>query len=171
MRAWSAIIPVFFLAACVTAPQVADWPDHLPPVSLYVAAWQDDAPNQQYQSLDDYLVWVRRFHQGFNIAPGWDDLTRQVMERIPEKDRDEVGRRLFELGRRLSVEWAKSNEERLIDTRMAAVWRDALQEALSLGDLDNYLDRVEADVAVILESKLEGGEIRFERYYVDELDF
>jgi hypothetical protein len=82
-----------------------------------------------------------------------------------------VSSRLFELGRTISVEWAKSNEERLIDTRNAAVWRDALQEALSQGDLDNYLDRVDADVSAILAGSLAGEEIRFERYYVDEFDF
>jgi hypothetical protein len=171
MRPWPALIPVCFLAACVSIPRVTDLPEHLPPVSWYVAAWQDDSANQQYQSLDEYLVWVRRFYEGFNIAPGWDDLTRQVLERIPASDQEVVSSRLFELGRTISVEWAKSNEERLIDTRNAAVWRDALQEALSQGDLDNYLDRVDADVSAILAGSLAGEEIRFERYYVDEFDF
>jgi hypothetical protein len=162
---------VLLLSACVTAPRVADWPGHLPPVSLYEEAWEADESNQQYQNFEEYLLWVRRFHEGFNIAPGWDDLTRQVLERIPQDQHEIVAGRLYELGRHISVEWAKDNAARLIDTRNAAIWRDALQEALSQDDLDNYLDRVEADVAAILDGSLAGSEIQFERYYVDEFDF
>lgn len=159
------------LAACASAPRVADWPTQIPPVSFYVDAWEADESNQQYQDLDEYLLWVRRFHEGYNIAPGWDQLTRQVLERIPASDHEEVSARLYSIGREISLEWAKDNEVRLIDTRNAAIWRDALQEALSQNDLDNYLDRVEEDVEAMLQGRLTHSDIEFERYYVDEFDF
>ena len=82
-----------------------------------------------------------------------------------------IGNRLYELGRIISVEWAKHNDVRLIDTRNAAIWRDALQESLSKNDLDNYLERVEADIAAMLAGTLTRSDIEFERYYVDEFDF
>ena len=159
------------LSSCSTTPRVEDWPDNMPPVSYYVDAWQLDESNQRLQVLDDYLVWIRRFYEGFNIAPGWFNLTEQVFERLPASRHEVIGNRLYELGRIISVEWAKHNDVRLIDTRNAAIWRDALQESLSKNDLDNYLERVEADIAAMLAGTLTRSDIEFERYYVDEFDF
>jgi hypothetical protein len=58
-----------------------------------------------------------------------------------------------------------------LDTRTAAVWRDALLEALAQDDLDAYLLRLEQDVAALMNGELANDTIRFERYYVDEFDF
>jgi hypothetical protein len=75
------------------------------------------------------------------------------------------------LGRHIGGEWAKHNDVRRLNTRTAAVWRDALLEALRQNDLDAYLLRLEEDVAAMLSGQLGNDAIRFERYYVDEFDF
>jgi hypothetical protein len=57
----------------------------------------------------------------------------------------------------------------LIDTRSASVWRDALIEAISVGDLDNYMLLFESDVSEILAGSLDKEEISFTRYYEEEV--
>src|SRR5690606_37096368 len=126
---------------------------------------------QRVQAEDDYLLWVTRFYTGNGPVPGWLDMTEQVLERLPLEQHANVEARLFELGGRIGMEWAKDNSVRRINTRAAGVWRDALLEALAQDDLDAFLDRLSADVDALLNGTLDGDAIRFERYYVDEFDF
>ena len=83
----------------------------------------------------------------------------------------QVMERLYHLGGRIGSEWAKTNEVRLLNTRNAAIWRDALIESISQDDLDNYITRVENDVESILMGELDEEAIHFERYYIDDFEF
>ena len=83
---------------------------------------------------------------------------------------EEVRQRLFHLGGRIGSEWAKPNAVRRLNTRNAAVWRDALIESINQGELDDYIDRVETDVESLLAGELSKEDIFFERYYIDEFD-
>lgn len=151
-----------------------EWPDSAYPRSYFEAAYREDELAQQYQSEEEYLLWVTRFYNGYSIAPGWLNLTRQVMERLEGQDpawQAEVEERLYDLGGRIGAEWAKDNEVRLLNTRNAAVWRDALIESLNQDDLANYMIRVENDVESILAGELDKEAIYFERYYEDDFEF
>src|SRR5690606_11699224 len=103
--------------------------------------------------------------------PGWTGMTEQLRERLEPGRWPPVETALRDLGGRIAAEWAKDNSVRRINTRCAAVWRDALQEALSRDDLAAFLERLDQDVAALLGGSLDAGMIRFERYYVDEFDF
>lgn len=167
-----ALLCLVALSACVSvAPPAATWPEYLPARETFVAAWETDTANQQVQALDDYLEWVQRFYAGNNLVPGWTGMTAQLRERLEAARWPGVEAALQDLGGRIAAEWAKDNSVRRINTRCAAVWRDALQESLGRDDLDAFLIRLEQDVEALLAGRLDAGMIRFERYYVDEFDF
>ena len=163
------LVLLLVLTGCASAP--APWPADLPPRVVFLAAWEADVPNQALQTRDDYLLWVERFYTGYNLAPGWLDVTRETLALIQEAERPDVAQRLGGLGTRIAAEWAKDNSVRRIATRHAAVWRDALVEAIAQADLLAYLARVEADVTALLGGELDPDAVVFERYYVDEFDF
>jgi hypothetical protein len=162
---------VLLLAGCATREVLPTWPGELPERNWFQQQWRADAENRSVQSQADYLLWVTRFYEGFNLVPGWLGMMEQVEARLPEAQWQQVAPSLRELGRSIGAEWAKDNAVRKLNTRTAAVWRDALLEALAQNDLDAYLLRLEQDVAALLDGELANDAIRFERYYVDEFDF
>jgi hypothetical protein len=169
-------IAILFFCACMLSAcsgfRTGDtWPEELPPQSHFVAAYQADADAQMYQTQDEYLFWVTRFYNGINLVPGWLGITEQVLERLEDPQRSVVEQRLYSLGSRIGIEWPKDNRVRKLNSRSANVWRDGLLEALSRGELDGYLDRVDQDVDDLLSGTLDNDEIYFERYYEDEFDF
>ncbi|MDA9909912.1 hypothetical protein N9E57_05290 [Gammaproteobacteria bacterium] len=173
MNSRTSIILVFFIAlsGCVTDFEILEWPEEGYPRNYFEAAFQEDDLAQQYQSEDDYMLWVTRFYNGYSLAPGWLSLTEQVKDRLDEPYRSEVAAKLYILGGRIGSEWAKDNAVRVLDTRNAAVWRDALVEALSQNDLDNYIIRVEEDIGRLFTGDLKKEDITFERYFISVDDF
>jgi hypothetical protein len=170
LRALLLAAQVLLVACGTVTPSSVDWPEELPRRSLFVAAWEADAANRQLQDLDNYLDWVQRFYIGNNLVPGWTTMTRELQARVTPLRWQAVEPRMQALGERIAAEWAKDNSLRRINTRCAAVWRDALQESLVRDDLDGFLTRLEADVTALLDGSLVADQIRFERYYVDEFD-
>ena len=164
------ILIVYCLSGCSLISTDLQWPESAYPQEYFLAAFRADEAAGQYQTEDEYLMWVSRFYNGFSLAPGWLNLTRQVVERLEEPYSSEVSERLYLLGGIIGSEWAKDNDVRLLDTRNASVWRDALIEALDQDDLDDYMNRVENDVASIMAGELTREDIYFERYYIDEFD-
>jgi len=168
-------IPLLFvlmaaLAACAVRAPEPDWPAGIPPRALFEAEWRNSPDNRPLQSREEYLLWVTRFYTGYGAVPGWLSMTAQVLQRIPSVEHDAIEARLLELGGRIGAEWAKDNSVRLLSTRSAGVWRDALLEALARNELNAYLDRLAADVEALLAGELHNDAIRFERYYIDEFD-
>jgi hypothetical protein len=137
---------------------------------FFIAAWQADQPNQAVQSQADYLGWVARFYSGGGNVSGWQQMTDQVLARVPAEQHDTLVVQLDTLGRQIGAEWAKDNSIRLIDTRIVATWRDALLEALSRQDLAAYIAKLTADLEALMGRSLQVDAIRFERYYEDEFD-
>jgi hypothetical protein len=172
LRLWLMLGCLLGLTAC-SSPQQPDsaWPSALPARDYFLQQWQADRANQALQSQADYLQWVLRFYEGYNLAPGWLEMTAQVRERVAPAQWSQIEDRLWQLGQRIGAEWSKDNAVRRFGTRAAAAWRDALLEALAQDDLDAYLTRLEQDVAALLDGSLDPEQIRFERYYVDEFDF
>ena len=164
------VILFALLTACAIRTPELVWPDGIPPQSFFRPEWQAATANQELQSETDYLLWVIRFYEGYTSVPGWLDMTEQVLARIPPREHDWVTGRLLELGGRIGREWAKDNAVRLINTRSAAVWRDALLEALARDELAAYLDLLSGDIDALMSGTLNSDVIRFERYYVDECD-
>jgi len=162
----------FLLLTACAAPQILpEWPDELPARSWFQQQWRQDVANRSLQSEADYLLWVQRFFEGFNMVPGWLTMMKEVRARVPAEQWMLLESRLHDLGGSIGSEWAKHNDVRKLDTRTAAVWRDALMEALSQDDLEAYLYRLEQDVGALVGGQLDMDSIRFERYYIDDFDF
>jgi len=173
-KALAVLTLIFFIAGCATSIEDIEWPDGAYPRGYFEASFLEDPAAGRYQNLDDYLLWITRFYIGYSITPGWLELQAEVRSRLDEPQSayaNAVIERLYHLGGLIGAEWAKSNEVRLLDTRNAAVWRDALVESIFQDDLDHYITRVENDVEAILAGRLEKEAITFERYYVDDFEF
>ena len=171
VKLFALLLSLTMLGGCAMTSGTLSWPDGAYPRQFFVARYEDDPRAQMYQTLDEYLLWVTRFYYGNSLAPGWLSLTEQVDDKVPPDERDEVNDKLFHLGGIIGSEWAKPNAIRRVNTRIAAVWRDALIESINQDDLDGYIARVEADVQSLIAGDLEPEDIYFERYYVDEFDF
>ncbi|MAM71688.1 MAG: hypothetical protein CMP91_11155 [Gammaproteobacteria bacterium] len=160
------------MSACSIFVPGGPWPSDLPPRQYFVDYYQASPDNHEYQEQDEYLNWVRVFYQGNALSPGWHLLTEELLFESEAARHEEYSLKMANLGRQISAEWAKGNEVRLIDTRCASIWRDALIEAIERDDLDNYIARFENDVNAILGRELDKEEISRERYYeVEEFDF
>lgn len=170
LRSILACCLVLLLTACASRPP-SDWPAGAQPLEYFERSYSADAQNQAFQSQADYLGWVSRFYEGVSPVPGWLEMSRQVLADMEEPARSEVERRLFALGGVIGAEWAKDNNVRRLDSRMANVWRDALIEARAQDDIPGFLTRLESDIDALLAGELSGDDIYFERYYIDEFDF
>lgn len=159
------------LAGCATPAIQPAWPELAYPRQYFIQAYEQDEETRRYQTEDEYLLWVTRFYEGYQLAPGWLELTRRVLERLDEPEQSEVSKQLYNLGRRIGSEWAKDNNVRQLDTRNVSVWGDALIESLNQDDLDNYITKVEEDIDSLISGKLDKDDIYFERYYIDDFEF
>ncbi len=166
----------FFLGICLMASSCASikpgapWPDGAPPSKNFVHHYQMDKKNQRVQTKREYLHWVRRFYLGINLVPGWLKITDQVLGSLEEPRRSHVAEQLRHVGERIGSEWAKDNDVRLISTRSAVIWGQAVPEALNQDDLDNFLVLLDGDVEAMLTGKISGSDIGFERYYAYDFD-
>jgi len=148
------------------------WPDALPDREIFERGWRQDSTNRAIQSEEEYLLWVRRFYEGFSMNGGWLEMTSEIHSRVDAATVARAAPLLAGLGMRIGREWAKDNEVRRIDTHMVAVWRTALMEAIWQDDLVPFLARLEDDIGGLLAGTLAPERIELHRYYlIDEVDF
>lgn len=171
MRAGKLIIALnllLSLGACSLFIPGVVWPKELPPQQYFVDYYESSEDNHEHQNLQDYLGWVRVFYQGNTLSPGWLYLTDELLLETDASRQAEYSELMGELGLKISAEWAQNNAVRLIDTRCAGIWRNALLEAIARDDMENYIRRFEADVDALLEGSLRKDEISPSRYYEEE---
>ena len=158
----------FMLSACSIFQASGDWSEQMPSQYHFVDYYQLSSENQLYQDQESYLAWVQTFYLGSRLSPGWLQLTDDLLFETQVEKQQEYAELMAVIGQLIGAEWAQDNSVRLIDTRSAGVWRDALLEAVYLGDLENYLQRFEADVNAILAGELNKEVIQLSRYYEEE---
>jgi hypothetical protein len=143
-----------------------DWPAELPPRDYFVTYYEGDPAHAQEVSLDNYLLWVARYYQGWVLYDrGWLDTTEEVLASVADvAERETVRLQLEEVGRLVSAEWAKNNKYRLIDTRMLLVWGNALQDSMASGTQTALLDAALADIKAVLAGDLASSEVTDSRY-------
>ncbi len=161
-------ITILILPACSILQPPEYWPKELPPEEYFVDAYQVATDNQPYQEMDSYLNWIKVFYLGSALSPGWLQLTEDLLYETSADKKLEYTEKMEVLGRLIGAEWAKNNAVRLIDTRCASVWRDTLIEAVEIDDLDNYMQRFEADVNAIFAGSLSKKDIIYTRYYEEK---
>lgn len=93
---------------------------------------------------DDYDYWVKKFFEGSFLVPGWNLISKDLLDAVPADERPAVAARMDRLGQTISREWAKRNEVRRISSNQLKVWGDALKKAKPQG-----LDSLRSELAVI----------------------
>lgn len=161
-------VAAIVLSGCSIIQTSGDGSEQIPDQEFFVDYYQGNSENQLYQDLDSYLDWVQTFYLGNPLSPGWIQLTNELLIETPAHKQQEYSELMTELGQAIGAEWALSNRVRLIDTRSASVWRDALLEAVYIGDMLNFMQRFEADVKAILDGSLDKEIIEFSRYYEEQ---
>ena len=158
---------VLFLAGCAMAPERPDWPDNLPQRAYYEARYAADEYNQQHQSKQDYLRWVKRFYHGWGGVQGWLSIREQILADVDPADRDYMRDELARLGKRIAAEWAKQSDRRTIFNKTVQVWINAAYEAGTHGDHRRLLRQISTDVDALLADSLQPSQITLSRYYPD----
>jgi len=157
------------LSGCVSYSRMAnDWPSEIPPMDLFVEAYENDQANQEIQSMEAYLVWVKRFYQGWVVYDnGWLKVSQNLSESMPVNERAAANHRIAEIGLKIAPEWAKEKTDRYIFTDMVVVWGEALLEALDRGEVFRYMDSVEQDLQLLSEGQIQRRDIFMQRYFPD----
>lgn len=159
---------LMLLGGCaMIAPERPDWPEYLPPLAYYEARYAADEYNQQYQTKQDYLLWVKRFYHGWGGVQGWLSIREQILADVDPADRAYMHDELTGLGKRIAAEWAKQSDRRTIVNKTVQVWIDAAYEAGVHGDHRHLLHQISTDVDALLANNLKPSRITLSRYYPD----
>ena len=141
------------------------WPEALPERQYFEANYRKDKDNQLVQSHVDYLDWVVSFYEGTLIAPvGWLDLQSIVLKIAEPESRPELDKKLTDLGRLISGEWAKENNKRVIDSRLLSLWGSVMQLSDDPQVQAQAILLIEKDVSALLNRQLMPEAITDERY-------
>jgi len=155
-------------SACVQAPvDTGAWPNSLPPFSHYQEVYAQDPDNQEIQSKDEYLNWVIRFYQGSTLYPdGWHSISRDILENVDDPAKKKrVERKLAALGKRISAEWAKDADSRVIRSRELSIWGQAILKSVNNDEEEKLIDQVSADVEALFAGRLDPVDINLKRYH------
>ncbi len=156
------------LIACATVDSSRSWPENIPSRAFFVDIYhQTTDPNPSMAMLERHLTWIKRFYQGSMLYPlGWNRMTELLVASMPgQQDKQEAAERLYNLGKRISVEWAQDNHVRNIDSSNVATWGNALKTSAERMEQIEFIGRVEQDVEDLIARRLDPSEITRERYY------
>lgn len=165
------LLAIGWLGGCATsADRHAAWSASLPAQAGFAAFYLQDRRNAEMQSLDQYLVWVERFYQGWDLYPtGWNQISRDLAGKITDPGvKREIEAKLRRLGIAIAAEWAKDNSVRRITTRHVGIWGNALQKSAERAEIPNIVDRVLDDVDNLLNNRIAADVITENRFYREE---
>ncbi len=164
-----------FLAGCaVFRPDVSleAWPDDIPPRSEFESLYAADQNNRAQQSEAEYLTWVTRFYEGWQLYPrGWNDLVPEVLSEVEDPiERNALRAELYDAGRFIASEWAKDVDTRKVRTQQLSIWGNALREAVMRGETPEMIEQIARDVDRLETQRLSYSDITEERYYAEDED-
>jgi hypothetical protein len=151
---------VLSTAACLLASCAArvDAPRAPAPGALDVPQltrlYEADGENRARQTLEVYLEYVRMFFEGRGLAPGWNSIAARLSAKAGEEERPEISERLSRLGAAVSVEWARDNGIRRVDTTALRAWAAQLARAGESGRIGEALAAVEREAAARIGGSL-----------------
>jgi len=156
---------IAFLSQGCLVNNSSRWPENVPEREYFESIYWADAGNQLVQSRADYLQWVVSFYEGTLIAPlGWLELQSIVLEMSDSSRLIHLSNRLTILGGLIAGEWAKENEERVIDSGMLSLWASIMQQSIGFGAQESTILLIEKDVNSLLAGELAPNAIDDERY-------
>ncbi|MDO8270299.1 MAG: hypothetical protein Q7U82_00060 [Gammaproteobacteria bacterium] len=157
------------LSACSSTRVLERWPERLPEQHHFLSYYREDADNQLVQTDVQYMTWVLRFYEGWELMPtGWQNIEENMLFNLTEQEHALVSSQMAELGALISAEWAKDNSVRLIDSAMLSLWGAVMQADFASQARIAALTQIHADVRALLEGYLTPLTINEQRY-VDTL--
>jgi hypothetical protein len=105
-------------------------------------------------ALKDEQEWFRKFYEGTFLIKGWKHRMKELLQAVPESDRERVKDLLENLGQKIGREWARENRLRRIDTPTLQKWGDNLRSAKRKGPtvLVEQIRKLDAEVDGIIAS-------------------
>jgi hypothetical protein len=92
--------------------------------------YERDTANQKLQSWKEYWSWVTTFYNGTRLYTGWSGQARASIAIVKaKKKRNELIVLVNELGKQISMEWAKDRGVGRISTADLIRWSPALNAA------------------------------------------
>ena len=147
------------------SPQIAAWPDSIPPMQGFARFYDQDSQNQALQSRQEYLEWVLVFYEGNLVYPtGWSDLKSYVHVAATPAQASLLDEQLATLGEAIAAEWSRDNSVRRIDNRMLSLWGSVVQSAPTPERQQLSVAVIQEDVDNLLSGNLDSINIRQERY-------
>jgi len=160
------LLCVGLLSACVSARVLENWPPQLPEQHHFLSYYAEDPDNQKVQTEVEYLTWVLRFYEGWELMPtGWQDIEESMLFGLSEQDHALVKTQLLELGALMSAEWAKDNSMRLLDSAMLSLWGAVMQADFAPEARIAAVTQIHEDVRGLLEGTLTLSTINEQRYF------
>jgi hypothetical protein len=99
------------------------------------AAYQIDRLNQKTQSWGQYRGWVQTFYKGNLMSEGWIKFGELTVSTVRSSAaRRAVIAHINELGRIISLEWAKDSSVRKITTADLRLWNEVMAKARQSDD-------------------------------------
>lgn len=159
------LLCVLTLTACASARVLTEWPDTVPAQDLFLQAYQLDIENQARQTDVEYLTWIVRFYEGWEMmGTGWNDMTPVVLSDLTDQQSEQVACMRNELGVLIAAEWAKDNSVRIIDTAMLSLWGGVMVAALDPEVRIDAIELITDDVEQLLAGQLAPARINDDRY-------
>lgn len=163
-------MPVILTGCAGIGEAKLTWEADLPSQQYFLDAYDRDPTNAKNQSLDQYITWVTRFYQGWELYPeGWHIITRNIIVSIKQQELlPEIQDKMQRLGLLISAEWAKDNQSRQINTRHVSIWGNALLKSLEHGETLSMLNRITTVVEDLLAKRISATVITENRFYAEE---
>ncbi|QEI14239.1 hypothetical protein [Cellvibrio japonicus] len=149
-----------------------NWPSNMPPRAYFVKTYEADEANRAIQSEQEYLTWILRFYQGWELYKrGWVKMTDELLTQVDDPSQaKEVKYKVERIGRLVSGEWAKKSNTRTIYLRHVSVWGNALLESLDRDEALPLINRINQDVDDLLAHRISKDVITADRYYPQDPD-
>lgn len=163
---FSAIVLLSALSAgCISSGVLENWPEEIPEQRYFKQLYRADTVNRDRQSEQEYLTWVARFYQGWELMPiGWDDIAGSVLVDLEPEQYQRVDRHLQRIGEQVSAEWAKDNSVRQIDSGMLSLWAGVMQADFAADYRVSAVELIAQDVALLLDGRLAATAVNEYRY-------
>lgn len=154
-----------FLMGCMSSVILEKWPEQIPQQRYFQQLYLEDGSNQERQSEVEYLVWVARFYEGWEMMPiGWQDISESVLLDLEPLQYRAIDGHLERIGAQISGEWAKDNAVRQIDSRMLSLWAGVMQAEFSAEYRIAAVQVIARDVDDILSGELPREQVTEDRY-------
>jgi hypothetical protein len=90
-------------------------------------AYERDEVNRKVQTWDQYWGWVVAMYSGDSFSAGWTELASVIVAAVEDdQERQDLINMLDDLGKQISMEWAKDNGVRKISTVDLRRWNAVL---------------------------------------------